>query len=123
MRRSTAFLLVAIALVAIVLFEFRPETGALAHHVRHGLYAQGARLRVRVPLLYTSFEGPTSLGIVEQPGAARMRFSSSQGVLILISKNLPGGNGSMSVDQWWTRTSESLARQGARQTGTRNASI
>ncbi len=123
MRRSTAFLLVAIALIAIVAFEFRPEVTALAHHVRHGVYAQGAGLRVRVPLVYNSFEGPTSLGIVEQPGAARTRFSGGQGVLILISKNLPAGNGSMTMEQWWARTSASLTRQGARQTGTRNVSI
>lgn len=123
MRLSTALLLAAIALLAVALWGFRPEAVALAWHVQHGMHADGAGLRVRVPLLYTALEGPDSLILMSQNGRVRTHFGGAQGVLIFISKKIPAPQGDETVDQWWKRTSDAIAREGARQASARTLSL
>src|ERR1051326_1508365 len=105
MRRSTALLLAAIAIVAVTLWGFQPETAALAWHARHGTHAGGAGLRVRLPLLYSALEGPDSLILMSPKGRARARLSGAQGVLVFISKKMPAAlSSSETIEEWWQRT-------------------
>jgi hypothetical protein len=120
MRPGTAFLLAAIALVVIVGWGFKPEAIAVGWHLRHGFHADGAGLRVRVPLLFTSIEGPDSIVLMAQNGRVRARFSGTQGVLIFISKKIPGSSGQPEpMEDWWKRVSAAMERQGGRVAGTR----
>jgi hypothetical protein len=120
MRKSTALLLAAIAIVAITLWGFQPEAAALAWHARHGMHADGAGLRVRVPLLYSALGGPDSLILMNPKGRLRARFYGQQGVLVFISRKLPAPqNPSETIEEWWKRTSAAVERQGARPAGTR----
>ena len=124
MRKSTAFVLVALALLLGAVWAFGTELRALAWHVRHGLHATGAGLRVRLPLLYSAMEGEGSLVLMQENGRARRRFSGEQGVLVFISKNVPNlKNTNETVDEWWKRYSAVLVRQGARQTASRPLTI
>lgn len=134
MRPSTALLLAAIAIVALTLWGFQPEAAAVGWHLRHGMHADGAGLRVRVPLLFSAMSGPDSLVLMSQKGRVRTRFLGPQGVLIFISKKFlgtvlsatpaPSPQGQTeSFDQWWTRTSAAMAREGASVTSTRAITV
>jgi len=124
MRRTTALLLAAIAIVAIVAWGFRPEAVAIGWHVRHGLHANGAGLRIRVPLLFTAIEGDQSLVLISPMGRFRARFVEKQGSVLFISTRRPDPPyENETTEQVWARLSQSLERQGARVTATRNITI
>lgn len=120
MRLSTALLLAAIAIVALALWGYQPEAAAIGWHARHGMHVDGAGLRVRVPLLYSAINGPDSLVLMSRKGRVRTRLSGAQGVLIFISKKIPGAQSKdETMVEWWTRTSAAMAREGASVTSTR----
>jgi hypothetical protein len=124
MRRSTVLLLVAIVILLVTAWGFRPEAAALAWHLRHGVHAQGAGLRVPVPLLYSAMEGQTSLILMSPNGRARTRLYGAEGALVFVSKRVPAPQSpDETAEQWWKRTEAAVERQGARQTSARTLSL
>jgi hypothetical protein len=124
MRKSTALVLAAIAIVAVTLWGFQPEANALAWHLRHGMHADGAGLRVRVPLLYSAIGGPDSLILMSQNGRVRARLHGQEGVLVFLSKKMPAPQSpSETIADWWKRTSAAAERQGSHPTGTQTVSF
>jgi hypothetical protein len=124
MRKSTALVLTAIAIVAVALWGFQPEANAVGWHLRHGMHADGAGLRVRVPLLYSAIGGPESLVLMSQKGRVRARLYGQQGMLVFLSKKMPAPQSpSETIADWWKRTSAAAGRQGARPTATRALSL
>ena len=124
MRRSTAILLVAFALLIAASWGFAPEIVAIFWHLRHGMHDDGAGVRVRVPLLFTAIEGPSSIILMSPNGRARTRLSGEQGVLIFVSNKIPAPqNSSETVEQWWKRTSDAAGRAGAHETSSRALTI
>ena len=124
MRRSTVLLLVAFVLLIVMSWGFAPEIVAVFWHARHGMHDDGAGARIRIPLLFTAIEGPSSIILMSQNGRVRSRISGEQGVLVFFSNRIPAAQSSTeTIDQWWRRTSESAAREGAHETSSRALTI
>jgi hypothetical protein len=120
MRRSTAILLAAIVLLIVASWGFAPEVVAIFWHVRHGLHDEGAGVRIRIPLLFTAIEGPSSIILMSQNGRVRTWISGAQGVLVFVSNRVPAPQSSTeTVEQWWKRTSDAAGREGAHETASR----
>lgn len=88
MRRSVIALGV-LAAVLLISWGFQPEAAALLWHLRHGVHAEGAGVRLRVPLLYEATASPDALVLTTSPGRVRKRQFQAPMALIMLSNKAP----------------------------------
>jgi hypothetical protein len=72
--------------IVLTVWGFAAEARALIWHLRHGMYVEGAGLRVRTPLSWNVIAGPDAINLINLPGPVRSKLHSAGGVILISNK-------------------------------------